>query len=91
MDKLEALNKLVKNAYIFGHQVGFAWYKQSAVMDVDGHLHDERKLLKEMEAAAAELAPLFDMKPEEIIVFIMEDGYRSEDWDYIPPEIAKKG
>lgn len=87
MNKLEALNKLLKNAYIFGHQVGFSWYND-AVTGTNGHLRDEDRLLKDMEAAAAELAPLFGMKSEEIRVIMIEDGWRSEDWDYIPPFIA---
>lgn len=88
MNKLEALNKLLKNAYIFGHQVGFSWYKYDAVTEANGHLRDEDRLLKDMEDAAAELAPLFGMKPEEIRVIMIEDGWRSEDWDYIPPFVA---
>lgn len=88
MDKIEALNKLLENTWIYGHQVGFAWYKQDAVMEFNGHLHDERKLLKAMENAAAELAPLFGIKPEEIKIFMIEDGWRDEDWEYIPPFVA---
>jgi len=88
MNKLEALNKLLKNAYIFGHQVGYSWYRQADVADVTGHLRDEDKLHKELQDAAAELAPLFGIKPEEMRVIMIENGWRSEDWDYIPPFIA---
>lgn len=91
-EKLEQLNKLLKTAFKFGWEVGYSFYKYREVTDVNGHLINESLYQQEALAAAKELAPLFGLTADEIEVYMLEDCSTYEnDWDYIPPIIAKKG
>ena len=90
--QLERLNKLLNIAYKFGYEVGYSFYDYNKVTDINGHLKNEHLYQHEALEVAKELAPLFGITADEICVYMLEDtGYRSEDWDYIPPQVAKKG
>ena len=90
--QLEKLNKLLNIAYKLGYEVGYSFHDYAKVTDVNGHLKNEYLYQHEALEAAKDLAPLFGLTADEICVYMLEDtGYRSEDWDYIPPQVAKKG
>lgn len=92
MDKVETLNKLLEVVYKFGFDVGYCWYKEEEVCGVTGHLRNEKKYHEEILKLVKELAPCVGLKAEEVVVYMLQDrNMHCDDWDYIPPEIARKG
>lgn len=92
MNKIEILNKLLAVAYKFGFEVGYCWYKPAEVSDTSGHLFHEDLYLKQANELAKELAPWLGLTEDEILVYMLEDcSIHENDWQYIAPEIAKRG
>lgn len=89
MTKLDAINKLLELSFKLGYEIGYAHFDSSKLIDINGHLKNEYPYEKEMIDSAKLLSDMLDIREEDVTVYIIEDtGYRSEDWEYIPPIIG---
>lgn len=90
---IELINKLLKEAYQLGWEVGASHdpSQSNQLVNPSGYLKNDTKIGEQLRNTVNELFAELGYLTDDIVVYYKEDtGTRPEDWDYIAPEIALK-
>ncbi len=93
LEKLNALNELLKAVYEQGWRIGASWNndKFNELFDINGYLKDDLKIEKDLRAKIDKLLIILGFEINDLIVYTKEDlSMHENDWEYIAPVLELK-